>query len=370
MIQHTDHFHGSDLEKIEQTFGIRKEEIISFSANINPLGLSENLKAYLSSHLDVITTYPDREYTGLSNAISEYTKCNPENIIVGNGATELISLFFSAISPKKALIIGPTYSEYEREISLSGGQIHYYFTKEENDFRFQMSDFLMEMKKDYDLVILCNPNNPTSTTLTKRELSTILSKLNEQNGYLLVDETYVEFVDNVEEISAVSLTEQFSNLVVLRGISKFFASPGLRLGYGITGNKDLLSFIKEHKNPWTINSVAEAAGSFMFRDKAYIKKTSDYIKEERNFVCKSLASIEGLKIYKSTCNFVLVKITKEGINADILFDYCIKKKFMIRNCSSFQSLNNLYFRVCFMRHEDNLALLNSIKEAMEQAYFL
>lgn len=365
MIQHTDHFHGSDLEKIEQTFGICKEDIISFSANVNPLGLSEDLKNHLASHLDVLTTYPDREYTGLRNAISEYAHCNPENIIVGNGATELISLFFSAISPQKALIIGPTYSEYEREISLMGGEIHYYFTKEEQNFRFQMENFLKEMKKDYDLVILCNPNNPTSTTLTRSEISSILSQLKKQNGYLLVDETYVEFVENIENISAVSLTEDFSNLIVLRGTSKFFASPGLRLGYGISGNKNLLSFIKEHKNPWTINSVAEAAGCFMFKDKAYITKTTEYIKKERYFVCESLASIEGLKIYKSTCNFVLVQITKEGKNADMLFDYCIKKKFMIRNCSSFQSLNNLYFRVCFMKHEDNVALLQAIREAME-----
>ena len=364
MIQHTDHFHGSDLEKIEKTFGISKEDIISFSANVNPLGLSDDLKSYLSANLDVITRYPDREYTKLRNAISDYTGCNSDKILVGNGATELISLFFSAISPKKALIIGPTYSEYEREISLSGGQIHYYFTKEEDNFQFQMEDFLLEMKKDYDLVILCNPNNPTSTTLTKEEISVILSELKKQKGFLLVDETYVEFVEAVEEISAVSLTEQFSNLVVLRGTSKFFASPGLRLGYGITGSSELLSFIKEHKNPWTINSVAEAAGCFMFKDQAFIKKASDYIKKERDFVCNTLSSIEGLKVYKSTCNFVLVKITKEGKNADMLFEHCIKKKFMIRNCSSFPSLNNLYFRVCFMNHEANVALIEAIKEAL------
>lgn len=363
MIQHVDHFHGSDLEKIEAAYHIKKEDIISFSANVNPLGVSDGLKAHIAKHLDVITGYPDREYTKLRKAISSYVHCPSSHIIVGNGATELISLFLSTIHAKKALIIGPTYSEYEREIALSGGIVHYYFTKEKDSFKLDMEDFLKEMQKGYDLVILCNPNNPTSTTLTVKELSLILTMLHKQNGYLMVDETYVEFSD-MDSVSAVPLTETFQNLVVLRGTSKFFASPGLRLGYGITGNQELLSQISKYKNPWTINSIAELAGCYMFQDTEYMQTTKEYIQKERDFVCAGLSSIEGLTVYETTCNFVLVKIEKEGKNADMLFDYCIKKKLMIRNCSSFPTLNHMYFRVCFMKHEDNIALIEAIREAM------
>ncbi|MBD5545634.1 MAG: aminotransferase class I/II-fold pyridoxal phosphate-dependent enzyme [Lachnospiraceae bacterium] len=364
MIQHTDHFHGSDLEKIEASMGIKKEEIISFSANVNPLGLSEALKHFLSEHLDVITSYPDREYLRLRKAIGDYIHCDPEHIIVGNGATELISLFLSAWKPKKALIIGPTYSEYEREISLSGGTVHYYFTKEEDRFQLDMADFLKEMRQGYDFVILCNPNNPTSTTLTVKEISLLLSELSRQKGCLMIDETYAEFVEDETNVSAASLTERFDNLLVLRGTSKFFASPGLRLGYGIVGNSRFLSLINEHKNPWTINSIAELAGCFMFRDRAFMEATRQLIEQERDFVCRKLAAIDGLTVFPTTCNFVLVKIEKEGKDADMLFEHCIKKKLMIRNCSSFPTLNNQYFRVCFMKHEDNLALIAAIEEAM------
>ena len=364
MIQHTDHFHGSDLEKIETATGIKKEEIISFSANVNPLGLSDRLKHFLAEHLDVITSYPDREYTRLRKSIGDYIHCNPDHIIVGNGATELISLFLSALNPKKALIIGPTYSEYEREISLSGGTVHYYFTKEEEGFGLDVSDFLLEMKQGYDLVILCNPNNPTSTTLTVEELTLLLSESDRQKGCLMVDETYVEFVENEAEVSAVPLVEQFDNLIVLRGTSKFFASPGLRLGYGITKNRHLLSLITEQKNPWTINSIAELAGCFMFQDQDFMEASRNLMKQERDFVCRALACINGLTVFPTTCNFVLVKIEKEGKDADMLFEYCIKKKMMIRNCSSFPTLNNQYFRICFMEHQDNLALIGAIKEAM------
>ena len=126
MIKHKDHFHGSDLEKIEKIYGIKKEDIISFSANVNPLGISTKLKEGIKEHIDCITTYPDREYASLRKCIADYCGCEAESVIVGNGSTELISLFVKIENPKKALILGPTYSEYEREISLVGGKTIYY----------------------------------------------------------------------------------------------------------------------------------------------------------------------------------------------------------------------------------------------------
>ena len=121
MLKHKDHFHGSDLEKIEAIYHIKKEDIISFSANVNPLGISRKMKDTLAEHLDAITTYPDREYTELRKAIASYADTQFENVIVGNGSTELISLFIQLRHPKKAMVLGPTYSEYAREISLGGG---------------------------------------------------------------------------------------------------------------------------------------------------------------------------------------------------------------------------------------------------------
>lgn len=365
MLEHKDHFHGSDLEKIEQIYNIKKDELISFSANVNPLGLSPLLKQTLSDNLDVITSYPDRNYTRLRKTIAEYVNCNPDYIVVGNGATELISLFLSARQPQKALITGPTYSEYEREISLLGGKVHYYFTTEENGFQLDITNFIDTIEKGgYDLVILCNPNNPTSTTLSRAEIKTLLTMLKARDSFCMIDETYVEFIENENKVSAVSLSQAYDNLIVLRGISKFFASPGLRLGYAVTSSEYLLTEIKEHKNPWTINSLAEIAGSILFQDKEFIVAAKKYIAAEREYVCSEIKKIQGLKLYQTTCNFVLIKITKEGKNADELFEYCIRNKMMIRNCSSFPTLSNEFFRICFMLHEDNIALLTAISEYM------
>ena len=138
MIEHKEHFHGSDLEKIEAVYGIKKEDIISFSANVNPLGISYKLHKELASHIDAITTYPDREYTNLRKCIADYTRTDFRNILVGNGSTELISLVIQILKPSKALIIGPTYSEYEHEISLQGGRSHYFRLHETDDFKLNI----------------------------------------------------------------------------------------------------------------------------------------------------------------------------------------------------------------------------------------
>ncbi len=361
-IKHKDHFHGSDLEKIEEIYHIPKDQIISFSSNVNPLGISNGLKEHLSKNLAVITTYPDREYTSLRKSIATYTGTKKEYIIPGNGTTELISLVFQAIRPGKSLILGPTYSEYEREIQLGGGSASYFSLKEENDFSLDIDALLTELGNDYGLFVICNPNNPTSTCLTPEEMESIVSFCQKQNIFVLVDETYIEFVENVAETSAIRLCDTYANLIVLRGTSKFFASPGLRLGYGVTANDKILSAIHLYVNPWSINSLAVTAGEFMFSDTTYIEETRNLIFNERERLVRELKQIPDLKVYEPTANFVLLKILTDRYDAQDLFEKAIEKGLMLRNCASFYSLNEKFFRFCFLMPEDNDKLLACIKE--------
>ena len=142
-------FHGSDLEKIADYYHLDKEKIVLFGANVNPLGLSGQVKKDLAEHLDIISSYPDRDYTDLKKAIAAYTNTSPEHIVVGNGSTELISLLISQRAPKRALLLGPTYSEYARELNLVGGTLEYYNLKEEQDFRLDISDLTDTLEKTY-----------------------------------------------------------------------------------------------------------------------------------------------------------------------------------------------------------------------------
>jgi threonine-phosphate decarboxylase len=284
---------------------------------------------------------------------------------VGNGSTELISLFIQIEHPKKALILGPTYSEYEREISLGGGTSLYYPLKEENDFLLDEEDFRAHLNESIDLLVICNPNNPTSTAISRDTMRRILDECKRYDIYVMVDETYVEFAPDYEAIDSIPLTGYYNNLVILRGVSKFFASPGLRLGYAVTGNQDLLKKINTRKNPWTINSLAAMAGELMFSDTEYIEQTKSLIHRERSRIYEELKTWDCVKAYSPTANFILVKSLNPEVTADELFDHAIRKGLMIRNCSTFPFLDNRFFRFCFMSPEKNTELLNCLKELFD-----
>ncbi len=366
MIKHTDHFHGSDLEKIEHNYGIKKEDIVSFSANVNPLGISNLLKETISEHVTCIETYPDREYTELRKTIGKYCNADPSHIIVGNGSTELISILIELRHPKKAMILGPSYSEYEREVSLGGGTSLYFPLKEKDGFLLDINALEERLTDDVDMLILCNPNNPTSTVIDQKGLRNVLDICKLKDIFVMVDETYIEFTENMDKLEGIPLTDVYRNLFIIRGVSKFFASPGLRLGYAVTGNMDLIHEINTRKHPWSISSIAEIAGRIMFSDTDYIEKTRNLIISERKRVVERLKSMAplGITCYEPSANFVLCKIDSDNADADTLFDTCIREKMMIRNCSTFPFLDNHFFRICFMNPEDNDRLLDCIERAL------
>ena len=208
-------FHGSDIEKICEVYQLKPEEIVKFGANVNPLGLSEHVKEQLAGRLDILSSYPDRDYTSLRSTISEYCNIPAEFILPGNGSSELIALLIQERNPKHTLILGPTYSEYSRELSFSGSTQEYYHLREEDNFVLNVDDLCHTLDGKYDFLILCNPNNPTSSAISINDLRRIVSFCNERNIFVMIDETYVEFAPDINEITAVSLTREFTNLMIL-----------------------------------------------------------------------------------------------------------------------------------------------------------
>ena len=316
-------FHGSDIEKICSYYHLNKEDIIKFGANVNPLGLSSNVREALASHIDLFSSYPDRNYTTLRNTISEYCHIPADFILPGNGSSELISLLIQEKAPKHTLILGPTYSEYSRELSFSGSTQEYYHLREEQDFCLDVDDLCQTLADNYDFLILCNPNNPTSSAIFQEELRKLLTFCSNHDIFVMIDETYVEFAPEIDKITAVPLTREFSNLMVLRGVSKFYAAPGMRLGYGITGN---------------------------------------LILSEREKLYRELKEIPTYKVYPAYANFILLKIQKPGLTSFDVFEACIKQGLMIRDCASFQCLEGEFIRFCIMMPEDNARLLNVLKQ--------
>lgn len=354
-------FHGSDIEKICEYYHLKKGDITNFGANVNPLGLSENVRAAIAGHLDLLSSYPDREYTALRDTVSGYCHIPAEYILPGNGSSELISLLIETLAPRRTLILGPTYSEYSRELSFSGSSQEYYHLREEDNFQLDVEDLCRVLKDGYDFLILCNPNNPTSSAILREDMERLLSFCSENSIFVMIDETYVEFAPDIEEVTAVSFTRKYSNLMVLRGVSKFFAAPGMRFGYGITGNEEFLRNMKEKQIPWSLNSIGAFAGEEMFKDQEYIRRTRELILSERERMYQAVSQMPEYKTYKPYANFLLVKIIKENVTSFDVFERCIREGLMIRDCSSFQCLEGEYVRFCIMMPEANTRLLHKLR---------
>ncbi len=352
--------HGGDLDIIEKTYNISKDKIIDFSGNINPLGISKKIENVIKNNINIITTYPDKNYTALKKSISYYCKCNENNIIVGNGATEIISLFIKNLSPKNAIIVSPSYSEYERELKNINCNIKFFHLKEEENFLLNIDNLLTIINDNIDLLILCNPNNPTGTAINNEQIKILLSKCK----FLMIDETYAEFSNEKENICATKLVNDYDNLFVVRGTSKFFAVPGIRLGYGICKNENILYKINKHKDPWSVNSIANLIGITMFNDEEYIQKTRDLIFSEKQSILKQLSNIENIKFYNSNCNFILCKILNNKTTSTKLFENLIKENILIRDAKNFTFLDATFFRFCILSKKNNQLLIEKLKNIL------
>ena len=365
-------FHGGNIYKIFREKNIDK--ILDYSSNINPYGLPENLKKEIFEKLFVLERYPDPDYIELREKIAEKNNLNIENIIVGNGATEIIFLFMKILSPKKVLIVSPTFGEYERAIKAStlandSLEINYFELKEAENFVLNVKNLETELENNYDLLILCNPNNPTGQFLKLKKLEEILKICEQKNTKLFVDEAFVEFVEDWENESIINSKENKENLFVIRAFTKFFAIPGLRLGYGICFNNNLLKKMLEKKEPWSVNNIADLAGKTVLDDENYIQKTKEWIKDQKKYMYENLNKIEGLRAYKTEVNFILLKIEdnllKKGLDVKNLRKKMLEKGILIRDASNFIYLNKHYFRLAIKDKLNNEKVIETLTSILK-----
>lgn len=365
-------FHGGNIYKIFREKNIDK--ILDYSSNINPYGLAENLKKEIFEKLFVLERYPDPDYIELREKIAEKNNLNIENIIVGNGATEIIFLFMKILSPKKVLIVSPTFGEYERAIKAStlandSLEINYFELKETENFVLNIKNLETELENNYDLLILCNPNNPTGQFLKLKKLEEILKICEQKNTKLFVDEAFVEFVEDWENESIINSKENKENLFVIRAFTKFFAIPGLRLGYGICFNNNLLKKMLEKKEPWSVNNIADLAGKTVLDDENYIQKTKEWIKDQKKYMYENLNKIEGLRAYKTEVNFILLKIEdnllEKGLDVKNLRKKMLEKGILIRDASNFIYLNKHYFRLAIKDKLNNEKVIETLTSILK-----
>lgn len=344
--------HGGNVEEISRTYGIKEDEIIDFSANINPIGISLEVKKAMIEALNKVERYPDITYYEFKKAIEEYESVDINNILLGNGAAEVIFNIVRGLKPEKALIPAPTFVEYEDALKSVGCSINHYKLKE--DFNLDLG-FIDQIKEDIDIVFICNPNNPTGVLTSKEYILEVIKKAKKFNTAVVIDESFLDFVAEKHRFSAISLVNEYKNLIVVKSLTKFFAFPGIRVGYGITSNDNYINNINNISIPWAINTVAAAGAVAALKQKGYINKTIDYVKEEKEYLYKKLSEFEGLKVYKPSVNFMFFKDIK-GIN---LKENLLKYGILIRSCDNYIGLDKGYYRVAVRTREENDDLVES-----------
>lgn len=366
-------FHGGNIYKVFREKNIK--EILDYSSNINPYGIPESLKKRITENLEVLERYPDPDYVELRQKLANLNKVNLSDIILGNGATEIIFLFMKVINPKKILIVSPTFGEYERAVKateISGDienkkiEIEYFELKESDDFKLNIGNLKNELENKYDLLIICNPNNPTGKFLKLAQTEEILKECNKYDTKLFIDEAFIEFLADGMKESIINTEENKKNLFVTRAFTKFFAIPGLRLGYGMYFDKELEKKISEKKEPWSVNNFAEMAGSTVLDDAEYIEKTLKWIAEEKKYMYEKLNEISGMKVYETEVNFITGKIDEklfsEGLNVKILREKMLEQGILIRDASNFKFLDERFFRLAIKDRASNERVIEAMKE--------
>lgn len=348
-------FHGGNVYKIGKELDIPYNKLLDFSANINPLGFPDVVRKVIINRIDDIMYYPDPEQSELKKSASEYYGINPENILPGNGSVEIINLIMEALKPSKVIIFAPTFSEYARSCRSRGIKVELVdMTK--NDFEWDIG-LVRKVEIDIEensLAVICNPNNPTGKLADKKEIISLLEILKHRKSFLLLDEAFMDFVENNQTL--IKDVEKHKNLVILRSLTKFFALPGLRIGFA-AGNSELIQKLEELKDPWNINTFAGAVSCEIFKEKNYINMTRKFISQEKEYFWSKLSDINGLLPFHPEANFVFVKIV-DGIAADALDVKLKNYGILIRQCGNFDFLDNTYFRVAVRKRDENDMLIN------------
>ena len=351
--------HGGNLDELSRTFKLNKESLIDFSANINPLGINKKVKDAIINALEEVERYPDITYFNLKYGISDFEGVNYEDLVLGNGAAEVIFNLVRSIKPKKVLIPAPTFGEYEEAVLSINSSIEYYYLKEDNNWIID-EDIINHINEDIDMVFICNPNNPTGILTDKEVIINIAKKALSTNTILAIDESFLDFVRDGENYSVINLLKEYNNIFIIKSMTKLFAIPGIRIGYGICENKEIINNMELISVPWNINILAEKATLEAIKDKEYIDRTISYIQKEKNYLYKELNKFNDIKVFKPSVNFIMFKIIN---NIDLKLEL-MKENIIIRSCNNYIGLDDSYYRVAVRTREENDNLIMALKKVI------
>ncbi len=342
--------HGGDI--------YTREYRLDFSANINPFGMPPSVREAAIKGVEFSEHYPDVECRKLREAISCLEEIPEKQIICGNGAAELIFGLTLALKPKRALLVTPGFAEYEQALQAADCKITYYACRPESGFLLE-EDYLEQITEELDLLFLCNPNNPTGLLIPEELLEQILDRCREKQVLAVLDECFNGLTDQGEDLSMKRMLPANPWLFLLKAFTKLYGMAGLRLGYGISWNEELLWKMRQVLQPWNVSLPAQMAGVAAVKEQEFAKKSRSYLAKEREWLKSELKEL-GFFCYDSRANYIFFQGQKD------LWQQCMEQGILIRDCSNYRGLEPGYFRIAVRTRQENRELLQILKIILEE----
>ena len=356
--------HGGEVFRMAVKYGIDIDQIIDFSANINPLGLPPGVDSALHAALQNLANYPEIDAESLRLCVSERHNLGIDNVIVGNGSSALIYLLTRVLKPKKSLIWSPTFTEYERALRQVPSEVVNLNCLDPEKKVSLQEIITATIDAQPELVFLCNPNNPTGSLWSVMELEEILSAFKKAGIICILDEAFIDFVG--AKASFANRVEEFENLIVLRSLTKIYALAGIRCGYLLSG-KSLNQRLAGGLEPWSVNTLAlNAAITALSNDDEFIKTTLAFVARERDYLSRKLNQLQFLKPYPSSANYILTQVDR-GVNCEELRDFIfVRDNILIRLCGDYAGLSDNFVRFAVKNSAENCRLIEGLSAFQAQ----
>ncbi|HEX7483274.1 MAG TPA: threonine-phosphate decarboxylase CobD [Candidatus Bathyarchaeia archaeon] len=356
--------HGAEVLSASEESGLKPNEILDFSSSVNPLGPSKKALEAAKKAFSQIAAYPDSNSNELRQVIaSHFGSINKNNVVVGNGSTELMYLFAETFLKKGeiALIPAPSFGEYESSVRKTGEIPK--FIKLNSRFNVEAATFGKEIS-GAKIIFLCNPNNPTSLLIPKETLTDIIERALENDSLVFLDEDFLEFVEEEKALTKIGRINAYPNLFILRSFTKIFGLTGLRIGYGIA-NEEIINVLSCAKIPWNVNCLAQAAAVAALKDEEHLYVTRELIKKEKAWLNVELGKFVSFKFSIPDANFFFINIRKSGLTASQLKSKLLKQGILIRDCTSFRGLDEFYVRIAVKTRVENEQLIGALKRTLK-----
>ncbi|MQN00891.1 MAG: aminotransferase class I/II-fold pyridoxal phosphate-dependent enzyme [Lachnospiraceae bacterium] len=339
-------FHGGDVYR-------HKDIRLDFSINTNPLGVPPKVLDAARAAADLAGQYPDPQQEELKRKIADTLVCEPEEVLVGNGASELFLDIVFTFKPKKIGVVTPSFGGYKYAAQAVGAQLEEYPLKEK--LGYEVDDDIAEMlDSGIDMLFLATPNNPTGRTVPIPLLDNILKHCQRKDILVVIDESFMHLCDKVNDYEDFLFKSTFDNVIRVSAFTKSFAMAGVRLGY-LRAPKKLTSQIATHQSEWNVSIFAEKCGLAALDESDYLERSRSFLRAERGFVQSGFLGM-GFMVFPGEADFLMIK-------TDIpLYDELLKREILIRDLKDFDGLNGNYYRIAIKDRPKNMQLLAAVQE--------